>query len=300
MDAIINKVNELNKKAGKIDPRLFLFDDFCPKTMPFNAAELQKTINGLNALSTANSIDVSNAISALTERLQESREIRFWYLIMNLYGLFYDSGRYIASSALGAANNYEVKNFYHALNEVRSIFCHNKTPASYLGYRIANNKLDTLVTDWSKRSAFCRKKWSCSTSQQWDDLYNLFHDGANNTLNTIEKNMSSVQDIFNDWFKPIVNWYFSNDEVLLRAMRTYLVLNKLKNISNIDSYLAFYYPNIKETIKNNIHRANANGCSYTHLYNYLSQENYCLTPLTLLKPFLDNYFKKNSLPADLR
>ena len=302
MDAIINKVNELNKKAEKIDSRLFLFDDFCPKTMPFNAAELQKTINELNALSTSNSIDISNEISALTNCFQVSGEIRFWYLIINLYGLFYDAGKYILRSNLRKTDNYEVQNFYHALNEVRSIFCHNKTPGSYLGYRIANNKLDNLVRSWSKKTSFCKSKWSSWTPAQWDDLYDLFYDGAVNALNKIEQNMGNIKPF--DWFKAIADWYSSNDEVLLRAMRAYLISNmsiaKFKKPNDIESYLAYRYPADQKRIKGQISKAFDNNNSYTYLDNYLSQQGYCISPLNLLLPFLDKYFKNTPLPRDLQ
>ncbi len=263
MDNIKKKVDELNKKAESIDKRLFLFDEFCSKAIPEDASD----------------------------------EVKFWYLITNLYGLFYDSGKYITYSSLKNTPNHEVENFYRALNEVRSIFCHNKTPDSYLGYRIANNKLDNLVSQWSTSTNSYRKSWS---NPRWDQLYRLFYSGAKATLNIIETNMGATKDFFNDWFKPIARWYFLNDEVILRAMRAYLEINK-KPKDDIHCNLAFHSSAQKKKIKTLLNTIVDKDDSYTYLYNiHLPNVGYCLSPLTLLLPFLDNCFKATPLPNELQ
>ena len=64
IDDLKKKVEELNLKAHDgIDPRFYVFDEFVPKQIPEDAND----------------------------------EIRFWYLIINLYGLFHDCGKYITS-----------------------------------------------------------------------------------------------------------------------------------------------------------------------------------------------------------
>ena len=112
IDKLPEKINFLNNKAREINRNLFLFDDFKLKKVPHIVDE----------------------------------EIVFWYLIVNLYGLFFDAGKYIRDLDIWNYDSYcKVKAFYYALNEVRSVFCHNKSNASYLRGKVINKKLNKLI-----------------------------------------------------------------------------------------------------------------------------------------------------------
>ena len=115
IDKLPEKINFLNNKAREINRNLFLFDDFKLKKVPHIVDE----------------------------------EIVFWYLIVNLYGLFFDAGKYIRDLDIWNYDSYcKVKAFYYALNEVRSVFCHNKSNASYLRGKVINKKLNKLIPGW--------------------------------------------------------------------------------------------------------------------------------------------------------
>ena len=173
-----------------------------------------------------------------------------------------------------------------------------------------NKKLDYLVCGWSTETDSYKKSWS---NLRWDQLYNLFYQGANKILDIIETNMKAMKasgDIFKDWFMPIAKWYFSNDEVILRAMRAYLNINK-KCIStkpgyqpDIYYYLAFEASGRsgpKKTIKNQLEQIVKKDDSYTYLYSsHLVQGGYSLSPLNLLLPFLENVFRGEVLPMELQ
>ena len=110
----IAKAKALERKAEKFAPNLFLFDNFVEKEIE----------------------DLENA----------SDQLIYTYTIINLYGLFFDSGKYIANQKgqgvfqtnIGADFTL-ISNFYGGLQELRSIICHNK-PLDSIKY----NNLDLL------------------------------------------------------------------------------------------------------------------------------------------------------------
>lgn len=212
IDKLPEKINFLNNKAREINRNLFLFDDFKLKKVPHIVDE----------------------------------EIVFWYLIVNLYGLFFDAGKYIRDLDIWNYDSYcKVKAFYYALNEVRAVFCHNKSNASYLRGKVINKKLNKLIPGWLNKvedggkHLLDREFQSLSPHK---DLYDLFFAAALKVLELIDSEILdrfkkyNDTNIYADWFLPISKWYYSQNIVIYtRAFKAFCYENarKLKDQGSI-------------------------------------------------------------------
>ena len=275
---LVSRVNDLNKRAAAINYRLFVFDEFCPKEIPVAAND----------------------------------EVRFWYLITNIYGLFFDCGKYIKKLDIA---QYDIVNFYNALNEIRSIWSHNKTVDSYLIYKIANFKLNNLVSDWGQKFIYNSTGLPQFPRVCWGELYQLFEDGSNAVLDIIEKKLlkrfetdkannspTLANDLYDNWFKHIIDWYLNADEVYLRAVNCYVRINShVLHIAptNVEQTLAFKLRQQRRDLRNyakNINGHSAKEQIIQELYKLLKDP---LTPRSLLMPFLDNVFQSKLLPSGI-
>ncbi|MBW7573148.1 hypothetical protein [Caproiciproducens faecalis] len=199
------QVNELNKQCRNLHPALLLSEAYYPKPDP--------CVEG---------------------------EARFWNAVTNIYGLFYDCmpylfrnhSQYQHKSYLGASDqplldiwaneglitmnaDLELKNFFYAITELRSIFCHNKPPQT-----IDKKKLRFAFGDF-----------------QWDP----YHHG-NGTFNFIEaykqfevkvdcimeiltkcvetlRKEGATSALVTSWEKALVGWYLQSDDISKRSIR---------------------------------------------------------------------------------
>lgn len=204
------KAVNLDRKAKNVSPRLFLFDGYRPKRIP--------------------------------TMVDSAPEVAFWYLIVDLYGLFFDAGSYIKQLNVWKDDKTTVEAFYDALNEIRSVFCHNKPLTSYLPSLITNADLNKLVPDWEMKSAVAQELAQVASKNPeksdptgtmavprgmaefpFEDFFGIFLAAADEMLNLIDRKMLTgfVQytddKIYEEWFKPIFHWWMDNSIVYIRA-----------------------------------------------------------------------------------
>lgn len=197
-----NRAMQINEKARKINGRLFLFDGYCPKHIPDGVTD---------------------------------DEVIFWYLVVDLYGLFFDAGRYLRFIPVWNKQSQKlVAYFYEALNEIRSVFCHNKPPTAYLLYHIVNPALKHLTIEWEEKSASAQSLLTrnFNTASPFRDLFDIYMQATekiltmleNEVLVTFENYVDDDQDekIYDEWFVPIFNWYSRNNQtVATRAWQSF-------------------------------------------------------------------------------
>ena len=207
--------NSKNHKEGN----LFLFDEYCPKDVPAGTND---------------------------------EEIIFWYLIVDLYNLFFDAGRFLSGkpgsilpditfqewkydkNEVNKTHNpiHKIQAFYNALNEIRSVFCHNKPQTAFLFHLIDDPVLNTFVSDWDKKIKPLQLLTKNKIDKaQFQIFFFLFLELAHKVLDLIEKdilpcfaNYSANQDdesIYKNWFCPIFSWYLDNNIVYVRAKRRF-------------------------------------------------------------------------------
>ncbi len=216
MDEFQKRVRDLNTKAQNIAHNMFLFDEYHPKRIPEGIC---------------------------------NDEIAFWYLIIDLYGLFHDAGKYILDiPEWDHSDQSTIKAFYDALNEMRSIICHNKPPSTYLPLLITDNfKLKRLVTDWWNRSQPIKKILNADSkaTMPYRELFDLFLEVANKVLILIDEKIlckfdyyvknNQNDEIYTNWFIPIFNWYWDNTIIYVRAWNSYCRMMPNGNINNFET-----------------------------------------------------------------
>ena len=191
----ITKVEELTKVAENIAPNLFLFDNFIEKEIE----------------------DIENA----------SDQLVYTYTIINLYGLFFDSGKYIKEPAsvfmteISGDNSCYLKNFYIALQELRSIICHNKPLDSlhpqYLG----------LLLEWNENEWRNFKYLNTSLCDfSYEKSFRILVKSALHALDIIFNCLSSISDgkkddFVKEWFQSIVVWYRKDPVICYRAANSF-------------------------------------------------------------------------------
>ncbi len=196
------RVQALDKKARTIAPGLFLFDEYCPKKIPENIRD---------------------------------DEIALWYLIVDLYGLFFDSGKYVFNTLEWSRDDsFTVKAFQDALNETRSIFCHNKPSTAFLPVLITdNNSLNKLVAGWKIKAkpAADLLTGNFRNPAPYRELFDLFLEAASKMLDLIDTKFLDClakypddkrdDEIYENWFVPIFDWYWENTTAYVRAWNRY-------------------------------------------------------------------------------
>lgn len=286
-----NKAIFLNEKARNTTPtKIVLFDEYRPKTIPSNVNDV---------------------------------EVLFWYLIVDLYCLFHDSGGYLFSDKKTSwpqnDDRKKLVSFYHALNEVRSTFCHNKPETAYLSSLLNNNHLRMLFPDWRKIGASLEKMENLEGKggkQLFQDYFDIFLGGANICLDIINNDFLTIlcnnpnndTVLFDEWFNPIFKMYFNNVSTYVRAYRSFSNQPQLTNA-------------IRALVKNDLQKKTAkdlkknltdcldplfNGhgtlqpidCMYPYSkiifnlhYSFNSQDRRELTPFNLFYPLLFVRFK---------
>ena len=185
------KAVNLDRKAKNVSPRLFLFDGYRPKRIP--------------------------------TMVDSAPEVAFWYLIVDLYGLFFDAGGYFKYLDWDRDDYETVCAFYAALNEMRSVFCHNKPPASYLPSLITKCCLGKLVPGWEMKSAAAKDLMKCDSEFPFARFFDIFLAAADGMLNLIDQKILNRfeqytdEEIYEKWFKPIFDWWIDDPIVYTRA-----------------------------------------------------------------------------------
>lgn len=271
------RVQALDNKARKIAPNLFLFDEYHPKRIP----------EGI-----------------------DNDEVAFWYLIVDLYGLFHDAGKYIFDTPeWSRSNGATVKAFHDALNEMRSVFCHNKPPTAYLPRLITDNRcLNNLVTTWMEKAEPVTHLLTRSSDivVPYRGLFDLFLTAAMKVLDLIDgellgcfENYVRNEDdggIYDNWFTPIFNWYWNNTTVYIRAWNCYCNRNSsgvnqafrnARDTKNIDNKLKNWLTNYGCAGKREQFRYNMYYRHFSLHAGAALRQN--LTPYNLFEPLLRNF-----------
>ncbi len=205
-----NKAIALDEKARSFSPgyyynmqkgSLFLFDNYCPKRIP----------------------DV------------EDEEVLFWYFIIDLYGLFLDAGKYLKFIKKNDASWEKVRLFYDALNELRSVFCHNKPSAAFLPFVFDKQTLFGKIQDWKNRIKPLQNlvnPQSTLNKQDYHDLFDIFLCCANNILNTIETELLKEYEMYynskddgqirDKWFLELFRMFYNSESAYTRAYYEYM------------------------------------------------------------------------------
>lgn len=201
-DNFQKRAQQLDEYARQINGRLFLFDEYHPKHIPPGIVD---------------------------------DEVIFWYLIVDLYGLFFDAGKYLRFVPVWNEQTQKtVFNFYEALNEIRSVFCHNKPPTAYLHYHVTNPALRHLVIEWAAKSAPARNLLTrnFNTPSPFRDLFDIYIQAAEKILTLLEDEVLTIfnnyvkedqdENIYEKWFVPIFDWYWKgNLTVYTRAWQSF-------------------------------------------------------------------------------
>ena len=206
------RANALDSKVRSFNPGLFLFDEYRPKMIP----------------------------SALNDD-----EALFWYLIVDLYCLFVDAGKYLFLYTSGdTQNGLPWKNetsrklafvFFQALEEVRSFFCHNKPDNSFLPNMVSNSDLVILSSTWPSELLEHLMDRQFETDVPFSILFDHFLSAANRVLHLIGndlipglKDLVDNRDndkIYEQWFRPIINHWEKNPFVYIRAWNADCIIN---------------------------------------------------------------------------
>lgn len=277
----------LDDRARQIAPNLFLFDEYYPKRIPENIC---------------------------------NDEVAFWYLIIDLYGLFHDAGKYIFDTPEWTCfSGATVKAFHDALNEMRSVFCHNKPPTAYLPRLITDSsRLNNLVSTWTDQSKpAANLTGSSDIAIPYRELFDLFLAAAMKVLDLIDKELlNSFENyvqrkddagIYNNWFTPIFNWYWNNTTVYIRAWNSYCNRNSSSvsqayrnahDIKNIDNKLKYWLTN------HNVGKREQEQFRYNMYYRHFSLNAEAavrqkLTPHNLFEPLLRAFDNKIILNRSL-
>ncbi len=281
------KAKCLDKKARNISPRLFLFDVYCPKHIP--------------------------------TMVDSAPEVAFWYLIVDLYGLFFDAGGYFKYLDWDRDDYETVCAFYAALNEMRSVFCHNKPPTSYLPSLITKCCLGKLVPSWEMKSAAAKNLVKCDSEFPFARFFDIFPAAADGMLNLIDQKILNRfeqytdDEIYEKWFKPIFDWWIDDPIVYTRAWLG--ICQSCGNGRNVAQKTCsekeaekFGKTSIKSRLNQRITNEGLfiKRCNYGyHMYHkYFSRdvatsERLNLTPRNLLEPLLMNLFCGTPFPKNL-
>lgn len=211
-----NAVVNLDNKAKKIHRRFFLFDDYYPSRIP--PWGKKKNIKGID-------------------------EIRFHYLILELYKFFHDCGAYLTNnphrlqcsfSPLSSSsppktmfslpwngNNREVlQDFRKAIEVVRTVYCHNVggIAPSDIAF-ITKSNIDNLCADWHEMVSGIQDITKVSTNKPlpFDLFFEAFLSAAQKALEIIDtdllqtfvkhKQSNTDKSVFRDWFMPVYLFY---------------------------------------------------------------------------------------------
>lgn len=289
------KITQLSMLCKELHQKLFFAESYYPKTIPIDA----------------------------------SSEVEFWYWISNIYNLFFDCSKYMfgtfgrggffvfdrgaSGSLLSEMKNrglltygeqQEIIYFTDAIKELRSCFCHNKPPDSFLPQNLKHRYLDNLSHPWSK--------WS---TNHWRVLHHLGPTNATfdytQTLTTILYSVNTVLDryvkivqtlaqmapadkqaLIEAWMNAVVYWYLATETIVRRAFNEYLLLkrNQLharsRNINDLRRILVM---------------SDSSYCTRTFV-PYCRKNCFTLsvashaTPLEVLIPLFDSCFLNSPLP----
>lgn len=261
---------ELDARARKSNGRLFLFDQYCPKHIPAGI---------------------------------DDEEVIFWFLIVDLYGLFFDAGKYLRYVPVwNNPSKTNVIHFYEALNEIRSAFCHNKPPTSYLSYHVTNPALGRLAIEWTKKSASAKELLTrkFTTDSPFRDLFDIYMQAAEKflvmleieVLATFEQHVANNRDdsIYKEWFIPIFKWYCNNPVVYTRAWQSFYRENN-PNDYHMDQKVAVDAKKIQRDLVRLLSNCDrekyGRNMYYRHFSLHATTSNRReLTPFTLFEPLL--------------
>ena len=268
----ITKVEELTKKAENIAPNLFLFDNFVEKEIE----------------------DLENA----------SDQLVYTYTIINLYGLFFDSGKYIKEqdsvfmTGISREDSLCLKNFYITLQELRSIICHNKPCDSLQTQHLK------LLPEWNKNEWGNFKNLKTSTSKfSYENSFKILIKSAVYALDIILKCLSNISDekkdhFIKEWYQSIVAWYQKDQTIHYRAANSFYTCERQRVKKYIRSCFTIeheneYFNKFREEVRGIVD--NGGGSTYwdglfDEFFSNSAINPVKLSPLNALKNIFDKKF----------
>lgn len=255
----------LIKSARLFSPNLFLFDDYHEKPIEANASD----------------------------------QLVYTYTIINLYDLFFDSGRYIVDNSspfqteIASTDAQYICFFYDSLRELRSIICHNK-PIDSIRYKKFHKELGWNRNEWGCFD-YLRRPGYCFS---YEDSFKLLTQSSVKVLDILKKSLDDNNDeqkkeqFEKAWYNSIIEWYKNNTTVHIRGIQAYLNLaptdfrKKCKNkygplqddqyINKVEALLANVWPPLDDW--NNL---------YDDHFRADADNPMQLSPLSVLKTLLD-------------
>ncbi|WP_217560212.1 hypothetical protein [Paenibacillus sp. GbtcB18] len=166
-------------------------------------------------------------------------ELRFWTAVTNVYGLFYDCMPYVFRThhvfmrqnynnqtqtllnimeqehALSRRNRQVIEQYFRALTELRSIYCHNKPPRT-----IIKPKLDKVFGPF-----FCEPYHHQVSSDvfNFNAAYTHFEVVTQNVIVQLESGVKALillggERIISEWQKALIGWYLQSDDLRNRSV----------------------------------------------------------------------------------
>lgn len=186
-------VEELNRRAFELDPRLFLFAHYEPK--PYRSNESFKNL--------------------------------FTIAVINLYGLFKDCGSgknlfNLMDSLCDLSENDKKthNNLYSDVMIFRSMFCHNFAPNNYpldeAGEKQAKKRLE--IEEDVNIMDIPEEKWEYHLQKLCADAYTVQMNFSAGLDSLIQTNNKEKEDQIKKWIDYIVNFYISKPNLLLNAI----------------------------------------------------------------------------------
>ncbi|KZE71587.1 hypothetical protein AV654_05100 [Paenibacillus elgii] len=239
-----NKINDLNESSRELHSALLLAESYHPKQI---------------------STDVDG-------------ELRFWTAVTNMYGLFYDCMPYFfrthyqfmrqkynkqiqtilsvmeQEQALTAVQCKKIAEYFRALTELRSIYCHNKPPGTINAPKLSKVFGSLLWNPYHHDQV-------SSAGFDFDAAYERFELVTQSIMDFLETGVRALivkgsERVVLEWQKALIGWFLQSDDLRNRSV------HYLRSI-----YGQVQYPwNINDKIEESL---NNSGLTVTDLFEEL-------------------------------
>ena len=246
----MTKAKEMEELALKVAKNLFLFDNFVEKEID----------------------DLENA----------SDQLIYTYTIINLYGLFFDSGKYIKfKNVVFLSTDTEtakkdllcISEFYVGLQELRSIICHNKPLDSLQRKNLEPLGKNDVQNEGKKAepvelSNFKHlRKYGANFS--YEDAFKCLTKKAMAVLEIISNCIEDIsgadeetkKNFVKAWYDSIILWYKIDPAIHYRAANSFFGISpqrvkkyvkSIKPDTKEDEYLRVFSSLIKDDLLSNV------------------------------------------------